>query len=83
MRCINIAINRYCVKGSFTRAARRKKDLAELFEAQPGERANAVESYETAARWYDRENQPGYVFPDLNLYARLCPCVVRPGENIC
>lgn len=37
-------------------AAKYKKELGEIFENKLGDQKRAVESYETAAKWYEGEN---------------------------
>lgn len=53
VRCINFAIDRYCAKGNFRRAATQKENLAELFEVELGDTKSALEAYEAAAGWYE------------------------------
>lgn len=56
VRCLDVAINQYCVKGNFRRAATHKESEAELFENELGDKQRALEAYETAASWYDNDN---------------------------
>ncbi|KEY70396.1 hypothetical protein S7711_06564 [Stachybotrys chartarum IBT 7711] len=53
VRCINVAIDRYCAKGNFRRAAGHKESLGELYEVDLGDSRSALESYEAAAGWYE------------------------------
>lgn len=55
-RCLNVAIDRYCAKGNFRRAASQKEQLGELFEVEIGDLKTALESYEAAAGWYEGDN---------------------------
>lgn len=55
-RCLDIAINRYCAKGNFRRAASQKEQLGELFEVDVGDLKAALECYEAAAGWYEGDN---------------------------
>ncbi|KPM34445.1 putative vesicular-fusion protein sec17 [Neonectria ditissima] len=55
-RCLSIAIDRYCAKGNFRRAASHKEHLGELFEVDLGDNKAALESYEAAAGWYEGDN---------------------------
>ncbi|KAF4582050.1 vesicular-fusion protein sec17 [Ophiocordyceps camponoti-floridani] len=52
-RCIDVAIDRYCAKGNFRRAASHKENLGELYEQELGDSKAALECYEAAAGWYD------------------------------
>lgn len=56
VRCLDVAINRYCAKGNFRRAASHKEALGELFEVELGDSKRALESYEAAAGWYEGDN---------------------------
>lgn len=56
VRCLNVAINQYCLKGNFRRAATYKENEGELFETQIGDLKRAAEAYETAAQWYENDN---------------------------
>ena len=56
VRCLDAAINQYCIKGNFRRAATHKESAAELFENQMGDLKRAAEAYETAAQWYENDN---------------------------
>ncbi|KAH7192352.1 soluble NSF attachment protein [Fusarium flagelliforme] len=55
-RCLNIAVDRYCAKGNFRRAASHKENLGELYEVDLGDAKSAIESYELAATWYEGDN---------------------------
>lgn len=55
-RCLSVAIDRYCAKGNFRRAAGQKEQLAILYEEELGDAKNALEAYETAAGWYEGDN---------------------------
>jgi alpha-soluble NSF attachment protein len=52
-RVLDKAIQHYCSKGSFRRAATHKQNLAELFENEMGDNARAAAAYEEAAGWYE------------------------------
>jgi alpha-soluble NSF attachment protein len=56
VRCLNVAVDRYCAKGNFRRAATHKENLGELFETQLGDNKRALECYEAAATWYEGDN---------------------------
>jgi len=58
VRCLEVAIQRYCARGNFRRAATNKEAIGELFENQLGDVNRALECYETAAKWYDTDNAP-------------------------
>ncbi|EGU76160.1 soluble NSF attachment protein [Fusarium oxysporum f. sp. albedinis] len=55
-RCLNIAVDRYCAKGNFRRAASHKENLGELYEVELGDAKSAIECYELAATWYEGDN---------------------------
>ena len=55
-RCLNIAIDRYCAKGNFRRAASQKEQLAAHYEETMGDVKKALEAYEAAAGWYEGDN---------------------------
>lgn len=55
IKCVNFAIDRYCKKGNFRRAAGHKEAAGELLEKMEDSKA-AVEAYETAAGWYEGDN---------------------------
>ncbi|KAI9773753.1 MAG: hypothetical protein M1835_006113 [Candelina submexicana] len=55
-RVLDAAINHYTMKGNFRRAATHKQNLAELYEVELGDQKRAVESYETAAGWFESDN---------------------------
>lgn len=55
VRCLDMAINRYCVKGNFRRAASHKETEGELFEVELGDTGRALKCYETAAGWYESD----------------------------
>ncbi|CAG8957912.1 hypothetical protein HYFRA_00000253 [Hymenoscyphus fraxineus] len=55
-RCLDIAIQHYTLKGNFRRAATHKQNLAELYETELGDAKKAIESYETAAGWFEADN---------------------------
>ena len=55
-RCLNVAVNRYCQKGNFRRAASHKESLGELYETEVGDNKSALECYEAAAGWYEGDN---------------------------
>jgi len=54
-RCLNVAVNHYCAKGNFRRAASHKENLGELFETELGDKKRALECYENAATWYETD----------------------------
>ncbi|KAG6025475.1 hypothetical protein E4U41_001513, partial [Claviceps citrina] len=56
VRCLKVAVDRYCVKGNFRRAASHNETMAEVYETQLGDAKAAVECYETAATWYEGDN---------------------------
>lgn len=51
-RGANIAIDRYCAKGNFRRAASQKEQLGEMLE-QNGDAKGALEAFQDAASWYE------------------------------
>ncbi|KAF5620610.1 putative transport vesicle fusion SEC17 [Fusarium sp. NRRL 25303] len=55
-RCLNVAVDRYCAKGNFRRAASHKENLGELYEVELGNAKSAIECYELAATWYEGDN---------------------------
>lgn len=55
-RCLDIAITHYTSKGNFRRAATQKQNLAEVYELELGDQKAAMESYETAASWFESDN---------------------------
>lgn len=55
-RCLSVAIDRYCAKGNFRRAAGQKEQLAVLYEEELGDAKSALEAYEAAAGWYEGDN---------------------------
>jgi alpha-soluble NSF attachment protein len=56
VRCLDVAIHQYCVKGNFRRAASHKETEGDLFENEIGDMKRALECYENAAKWYDGDN---------------------------
>lgn len=56
VRCLKVAIDRYCAKGNFRRAASHSENMAEVYETQLGDTKKAVECYESAATWYEGDN---------------------------
>ncbi|KAG6068996.1 hypothetical protein E4U32_006046 [Claviceps aff. humidiphila group G2b] len=56
VRCLKIAVDRYCVKGNFRRAASHNETMAEVYETQLDDVNAALECYETAASWYEGDN---------------------------
>jgi alpha-soluble NSF attachment protein len=52
-RCLSVAIDRYCAKGNFRRAASHKENLGELYETKILDMKSALQSYEAAAGWYE------------------------------
>lgn len=61
VRCLEFAIDRYCAKGNFRRAASHKESLGEVYEQQLGDTKAALACYETAAGWYEGDNATAYV----------------------
>jgi alpha-soluble NSF attachment protein len=61
VRCLNIAIDRYCAKGNFRRAAGQKEQIGEVFEQDLKDTKKALEAYEAAANWYEGDNANAYV----------------------
>ncbi|SPO05776.1 probable transport vesicle fusion protein SEC17 [Cephalotrichum gorgonifer] len=55
-RCLDVAVQRYCVKGNFRRAATHKESLGDLYETEIGDNKKAMECYEAAAGWYEGDN---------------------------
>lgn len=53
---MNIAIDRYCAKGNFRRAAGQKEQIGEVFEQDLKDTKKALEAYEAAANWYEGDN---------------------------
>lgn len=60
-RCLDVAINQYCARGNFRRAASHKESLGELFEVELGDMKRALQCYEAAAGWYEGDNAAAYV----------------------
>lgn len=56
VRCLDVAVNQYCAKGNFRRAAGHKEALGEVYEQDLGDAKAALQSYETAAQWYEGDN---------------------------
>lgn len=55
-RCLGQAIQHYTMKGNFRRAATNQEKLGELYETQLGDTKRALESFDTAASWYENDN---------------------------
>jgi len=55
-RCLKYAIDRYCQKGNFRRAATYMENMGELYENDLNDTKAAVESYESAAGWFEGDN---------------------------
>jgi alpha-soluble NSF attachment protein len=55
-RVLDAAIVHYTSKGNFRRAATHKQNLAEVYEVELGDKKRAIESYETAAGWFESDN---------------------------
>lgn len=51
-----MAVDRYCAKGNFRRAASHKESLGELYEQEMDDPTSALECYEAAAGWYEGDN---------------------------
>jgi len=62
-RCLEFAIDRYCSKGNFRRAASHKESLGEVYEQELNDPKSALACFETAAGWYETDNATAYV-PD-------------------
>jgi alpha-soluble NSF attachment protein len=62
VRCLDVAIQQYCAKGNFRRAAGHKEALGEVYEQDLGDAKAALQCYETAAQWYEGDNSTAYVF---------------------
>ncbi|KAI1388857.1 TPR-like protein [Hypoxylon trugodes] len=56
VRCLDFAVNQYCKKGNFRRAAQHKESMGEVFEVEVGDTKRALECYEAAAGWYEGDN---------------------------
>ncbi|OAQ96493.1 hypothetical protein LLEC1_01388 [Akanthomyces lecanii] len=56
VRCVKVAIQRYCAKGNFRRAASQQEALAEVYEQELNDPKNALEACESAASWYEGDN---------------------------
>ncbi|RYP54031.1 hypothetical protein DL768_001033 [Monosporascus sp. mg162] len=56
VRCLEVAVNQYCKKGNFRRAAQHKENMGEVFENEMGDLQHALESYEAAAGWFEGDN---------------------------
>ena len=56
VRCLEVAVNQYCKKGNFRRAAQNKEHMGEVFENEIGDTNRALESYEAAAGWFESDN---------------------------
>jgi alpha-soluble NSF attachment protein len=56
VRCLEFAVNQYCKKGNFRRAAQHKENMGEVFETEIGDIKRALEAYEAAAGWYEGDN---------------------------
>lgn len=59
-RCLTQSINRYTSNGNFRRAATHMENLASCYE-EMGDKAKAMESYETAGTWFETDNAEAYV----------------------
>jgi alpha-soluble NSF attachment protein len=55
-RCLQFAIDRYCSKGNFRRAASHKESLGEVYEIDLNDTKAALACYEMAAGWYETDN---------------------------
>jgi alpha-soluble NSF attachment protein len=55
IRCLDTAIQRYCAKGNFRRAATHKEHMAETCEQMQDTKA-AMDNYEQAAEWFESDN---------------------------
>lgn len=55
-RCLKYAVDRYCQKGNFRRAAGHMESMGEMYENKLQDTKAAVEAYESAAGWYEGDN---------------------------
>jgi alpha-soluble NSF attachment protein len=53
---LNVAVDRYCAKGNFRRAAGHKETMGDIYEQELGDPKGALEAYEAAAKWYEGDN---------------------------
>lgn len=60
-RVLKVAIANYTGKGNFRRAAGHMQNLAETYEMELGDSKRAVESYQTAAEWFEGDNAEAWV----------------------
>lgn len=65
VKCLDFAINQYCTKGNFRRAASHKESLGELYEVELGDMKGALAAYEASAGWYEGDGATAYVDPLL------------------
>ncbi|KAK2070887.1 hypothetical protein P8C59_005349 [Phyllachora maydis] len=56
VRVIEPAIQQYCSKGNFRRAASHKESQGEVYEVDLGDMPAALKCYEEAAGWYEGDN---------------------------
>lgn len=68
IRCLDVAIQRYAVKGNLRRAATHQQNKAECYEVELGDNKNAAEAYEIAAGWFETDNAEAYVRPFLKVH---------------
>lgn len=60
INCLKIAVDLYTDDGRFTIAAKHQKEIAELYE-QEMDFENSIESYQTAADYYEGEGSTRYL----------------------
>lgn len=66
VRCAKVAIDRYCAKGNFRRAASQQEQVGEVYEMELKDAKGALEAYEAAATWYEGDGANAYVIlPNL------------------
>jgi len=80
-RCLESAIDRYCAKGNFRRAASHKESLGEVYEQQLGDPKAALSCYETAAGWYEGDNATAYVQPTAGQRRLVAPELTHWGTD--
>ena len=56
IRCLRVAVDRYCQRGNFRRAAGHKEAMGEMYEQDLSDPKSALEAYEAAASWYEGDN---------------------------
>jgi len=71
INCIKIAVDLYTDDGRFSIAAKHQKEIGELYEAEM-DFENAIESYQTAAEYYDGEGSASAANGCLLKVAQFC-----------